>query len=180
MGISRVVIDGRIEKVKPIDPGPPLLHSRYEWSTRYRKNLFMEVLTYAIVLVVVLSIVGIALYMVIQDVALIVFIIGLATFSFLIAEFWSKGIIGHKIAPGLYHKGLIHPKGFLLPYGEIDDMQVRKGLIPILIPDKVVFDPRFENRLVDYSEWEMEVHIIGEVGLELLREKISEVLEENE
>lgn len=180
MRISRVVIDGRIEKVEPIDPGPPLLHSRYEWSTRYRKNLFLEVLTYAIVLVVVLSVVGIVLYMVIQDVALIVFIIGLATFSFLIAEFWSKGIFGYKIAPGLYHEGLIHPKGFLLPYDEIEDVQVRNGLIPILLPDKVAFDPRYEIRLVDYTEWEMEAHIIGEDGLELLKEKIKELPAEDE
>lgn len=180
MGISRVVIDGRIEKVEAVDPGPPLLHSRYEWSTRYRKNLLLEVLTYAIVLVVTLSIVGVVLYMVIQDVALIVFIIALTTFCFLIAEFWSKGIFGHRVSPGLYQEGLIHPRGFLLPYLEIEDVQVRKGLIPILLPDKIVFHPRYENRLVEYAEWEMEAHIIGEDGLELLRDMLTEVPDEDQ
>ncbi len=176
----KAVIDGRIEKVDTFDPGPPLLRSRYEWGTRYRKYLLLEIVTYAIVLIITMSIVSVILYLVIVDIALSVLVVVLTTVCFLIAEFWSKGILGSKIAPGLYREGLIHPKGFLIPYEEIEDVQVRKGLIPILIPNRVVFKPRYENRLVDYSEWDMEVHIIGDDGLELLREKIAEVPSEDE
>ncbi len=177
MRISRVVIDGRIEKVEPIDPGPPLLHSRYEWSTRYRKNLFLEVLTYTIVLVVVLSIVGIVLYMVIQDVALIVFIIGLATFSFLIAEFWSKGIFGHRVPPGLYQEGFMHPRGFFIPYIELRGVEVKGPFIPLipLFHERVVLQPYHENRLVDYTEWEVDKPVLGDDGIQALKERISEV-----
>jgi len=176
MVISRVVVDGRIEKVEPIDPGPPLLHSRYEWSTRYRKNLFMEVLTYAIMLVITLSIVGAILYMVIQDVTLIVFIIALATFCFLIAEFWSKGIFGHKISPGLYQEGLMHPKGFFIPYDELRGVEVKGSFIP-LFPEKIILQPYYENRLVDYTEWEMDKPILGDDGYLALEERISEINE---
>ncbi len=174
MGISRVVVEGRIEKVEPIDPGPPLLHSRYGWSTRYRKNLFLEVLTYAIVLVVVLSVVGIVLYMVIQDAALIVFIVGLSTFCFLIAEFWSKGIFGHKVSPGLYQEGLMHPKGFFIPYDELRGVEIKGTFIP-LFPKKIVLQPYHENRLVDYTEWEMDKPILGDDGIKVLEERISAV-----
>lgn len=171
----KAVIDGRIEKVDTFDPGPPLLRSRYEWGTRYRKYLLLEIITYATVLIIMMSIVSVILYLVIMDIALAVLVVVLTTGSFLIAEFWSKGIFGSKIAPGLYQEGLIHPKGFLIPYDEIEEVRVRKGLIPILIPDKVEIIPRYEIRLVDYTEWEMEAHIIGEDGLGLLREKIAEV-----
>jgi len=176
MGISRVVIDGRIEKVEPIEPGPPLLHSRYEWSIRYRKNLFLEVLTYALVLVVALSFVGAVLYIVIQDSTMIVFIIGLATFSFLIAEFWSKGIFGRKVAPGLYQEGFMHPKGFFIPYIELRGVEVKRSFIP-LFPETVVLQPYHENRLVDYTEWEIEKPILGDDGIKALKERISAVEE---
>ncbi|NOQ53997.1 MAG: hypothetical protein GQ558_05275 [Thermoplasmata archaeon] len=174
MGITRVVIDGRIEKVDTFDTGPPLLHSRYEWSTRYRKNLFLEVLTYAIVLLVVLSIVGIVLYMVIQDVALIVFIVGLTTFSFLIAEFWKKGIFGHRVPPGLYQEGFMHPRGFLIPYIELRGLEIKGSLIP-LFHEKVVLQPYHENRLVDYTEWEVDKPVLGDDGIQVLKERISAV-----
>ncbi len=176
---TKAVIGGRIEKVDTFDPGPPLLRSKYEWRTRYRKYLLQEIVAYAMVLIITMSVVSAILYLVIEDAALAVLVVVLTTVCFLVAEFWSKGILGYKIAPGLYQEGLIHQKGFFLPYDEIEDLQTRKGLIPILVPDKVVFIPRFENRLVDYSEWDMEVHIIGEDGLELLRERITEVPDED-
>ena len=176
----KAVIDGRIEKVDTFDPGPPLLRSRFEWRTRYRKYLLLEVVTYAIVLIIVMAIASAIIYVAIGDTALAVLVLVLTTVCFLIAEFWSKGILGSKIAPGLYQEGLIHPKGFLLPYVEIEAVKVRRGPIPILLPDKVVPVPRYELRLVDYTEWELEVHIIGEDGLQLLREKVAEVPDEDD
>jgi hypothetical protein len=161
--------------VDDLDPGPPVLHSRYGWHTRYRKYLLLEIVAYAILLVIVMSIVSAVLYLVIDDANLAVLLVVLVTVCYVVAEFWSKGITGLGTAPGLYQEGLFHPRGFLIPYAEIQYVHVRRGPVPFLMPDRVVLTPRHELRLVDYSEWELELHILGDDGLELLTELVADV-----
>jgi hypothetical protein len=174
----KVVTEGRVEKAEGVDPGSPLLHSRYEWQARYRKYLVLDLATYAIILILLMSVVALILYLMIPDARLGILIIVLVTVAVLIPEIWSKAPLGLSHPPGLYKEGLMHPKGFFVPYGELRDVDVTKPMVPVLMHDMVNLHPYFEHPGEDYSDWDFEAHILGDDGVEMLRSRVAEINEE--
>jgi hypothetical protein len=171
---KRMVVEGRIKDVDELDPGPPILRSRYEWRARYKKYLFIEMLTYAIVLLVVLAIVAVILYILIPDLSVGIIIIALVTIAILGTELWSRGFIDKDHPPGLYQEGLMHPKGFFLPYEEVRDIHETRSPIPVF-PMKIAPVPFYEDSFEDYSDWAFEAHILGDNGVEELRDRVSRI-----
>ncbi len=173
----KVVEDGRVIKANNVEPGTPLLRSRYEWRARYRKFILMDLLSYAMVLVILLSVVAGIIYVMLPDLRLSIILIVLVTAALLFPEIWSKGFYDHDNPPGLYKEGMVHPKGFLVPYGELRDVEVLYPLIP-LMPKKVSLLPYFEQPGEDYTEWYFHSHLLGEGGVRELREQVSRINEE--
>jgi hypothetical protein len=142
----KVVIDGSVVKSDPVETGAPLLMSRYLWRARHRRMMVLDLVTYAAVLVVLLSVVAFVLY-----------------------------ALHHP--PGLYKEGMVHPKGFFIPYGELRDVEMLYPTIP-LMPPKVSLVPYFEQSSEDYTEWYFHPHVLGDDGLEMLRAKVAKINEE--
>lgn len=174
----KVVIDGRVTRTDKVVPGSPILRSRYEWRARYRKYMVLDIVTYAIILIVLLSIVAFILYVMIQDIRLGILVIALVTAAVLIPEIWSKAPVGQEHPPGLYKEGLVHPKGFFIPYGELRRVEITEPMVPVIMQSKVTLHPYFDQPGEDYSEWDFETHILGDDGVEMLRSRIAEINEE--
>jgi hypothetical protein len=173
----KVVIDGSVVKSDPVETGAPLLMSRYLWRARHRRMMVLDLVTYAAVLVVLLSVVAFVLYALHPDIRIGILIIALVTLAVLIPEVWSKGLYDHDHPPGLYKEGMVHPKGFFIPYGELRDVEMLYPTIP-LMPPKVSLVPYFEQSSEDYTEWYFHPHVLGDDGLEMLRAKVAKINEE--
>lgn len=173
----KVVTDGRVVRTDAVDPGAPLLRSRYEWRARYRKYMVMDLVTYAIVLVVLLSVVALILYAMLPDIRLGVLVVALVMAAVMLPEIWAKALFDHDNPPGLYKDGLVHPKGFFLPYGEIREVDVLYSSIPMVQP-KISPVPYFDQASEDYTEWYFPQHILGKKGVETLRSKVAEINEQ--
>jgi hypothetical protein len=173
----KVVNDGRVVRAEGLDPGAPILCSRYQWRARYRRYMLSDLVTYAVVLVVLMSVVAGVLYLMLPDVRLAILVVALVTAAVLIPEIWSKGIYDHDNPPGLYKDGMVHPKGFFVPYGELREVEVLYPVIP-LAPKKVSLVPYFEQPSEDYTEWYFHAHILGDDGVEELRKQVAMINEE--
>ena len=173
----KVVEEGRIVKADRVEPGAPLLRSRYEWRARYRKYMTFDLVSYAVVLIVLLSVVAGIIYVMLPDLRLSIVLVVLVTVAVLIPEVWAKGFYDHDNPPGLYREGLVHPKGFFVPYGELRDVEVLYPAIP-LMPANVSLVPYFEHPGEDYTEWYFHTHILGDKGLTELQEQVARINEE--
>ena len=173
----KVVTDGRVVKADVVDPGAPLLRSRYEWRARYRKYLVLDLVTYAIVLGVLLSLVALILYAMLPDIRLGILVMALVMAAVLIPEVWARGFFDLENPPGLYKEGLVHPRGFFVPYGELRDVEILYSSTP-MVPAKVSPVPYFDQPSEDYTEWYFPIHILGDKGVEMLRQKVSQINEE--
>jgi hypothetical protein len=173
----KVVEEGRVVRGGSVDPGAPLLRSRYQWRARYRSHMLRDLVTYAVVLVVITALVGAILYALVPDLMLALLIVVIVAAAVLIPEFWSKGFYDHDNPPGLYRKGLVHPKGFFVPYGELREVDVLYPSIP-LMPKNVSLIPFFEQPGEDYTEWYLHVHILGDNGVRELKEQVARINEE--
>jgi hypothetical protein len=172
----KVVKDGRVVKDDNGEPGAPILRSRYQWRARYRKYMVLDLVAYAIVLVVLLSVVALILNVMLPDIRMGILVLVLVTAAVLIPEVWAKGFYDPENPPGLYKDGMVHPKGFFVPFGELRDVEKLYPTIP-LMPTKVSLVPYFDQASEDYTEWYFHVHILGDDGVEMLRSKVSEINE---
>jgi len=175
----RVVQEGRVVRTDRIDPGSPLLHSRFEWKARYRRYLVVDMVIYAVVLAVLMSVVAGLLYLVLPDVRLGVLLVVVVTAAVVLPELWARLPVGLEHPPGLYKEGLVHPKGFLVPYGELVEVQVLHSLIP-LAPAKLYLVPYFEQPGEDYTEWYLHYNVLGEKGVRLFQDEVRRINEELE
>ncbi|UCC93803.1 MAG: hypothetical protein JSW25_03815 [Thermoplasmata archaeon] len=173
----KVVEDGKVVKTDKVEPGAPLLRSRYQWRARYRRHMMMDLVGYAFVLIVLMSVVVAILYVAIPDIRLGILVLVLVIAAVLIPEVWAKGFYDPDNPPGLYKEGLVHPKGFFVPYGELREVDVLYPTIP-LMPAKISLVPYFEQPSEDYTEWYLHVHVLGEKGVEKLRSQVAEINEE--
>lgn len=173
----RVVTDGHVVKADVIDTGAPLLKSRYEWRASYRRFLVRDLVVHALLLVVPLSVVALVLYAMLPDIRLGILVMALVMAAVLIPEVWATGFYDPDNPPGLYKEGLMHPRGFFLPYGELRDVEILYPSIP-LMPTKVSPVPYFDQPSEDYTEWYFPAHILGDKGVEMLRAKVAEINEE--
>jgi hypothetical protein len=173
----KVVEEGRVVRGDRVDPGAPLLRSRTQWRARYRRHMTTDLLTYAVVLVVITSVVAAILYFLVPDLRLGILIIIIVAAAVLVPEIWSKGFYDHDNPPGLYREGLVHPKGFLVPYGELRDVEVLYPSLP-LMPRNVSLVPYFEHPGEDYTDWYLHAHILGEDGVDELQQQVARINEE--
>jgi hypothetical protein len=173
----KVVNDGRVVKADALDVGAPILRSRYQWRARYRKHMTLDLVTYAIVLVVLLSVVAGILYVIMPDMLLSILVVAIVTLAVLVPEVLSKGFYDPERPPGLYKEGMVHPKGFFVPYGELRDVEVLYPVMPLVQP-KVSLVPYFEQSSEDYTEWYFHVHILGVEGVEELKKQVARINEE--
>lgn len=174
----KVVTDGRVVRADHVDPGSPLLRSRYEWNARYRKYMVLDLVTNAVLLVIVLSVVVAVLYAVMPDARLGVLIVLVVLAAVLVPDALVKAPVGQSFPPGLYREGLMHPRGFFVPYGELRDIRVEPPAVPLLMQPKVSLQPYFDQPGEDYSGWDFEAHILGDDGVEMLRSKVAEINEQ--
>ncbi len=173
----RVVTDGRVVKTDKVDPGSPLIRSRYEWGARYRRYMVLDVLTYALILLVILSLVAAILYAMLPDIRLGILVILLVMAAVLVPDVMTRAPVGKAHPPGLYREGLMHPRGFFVPYWELRDVETVPPPVPVLMQAKVMLHPYFEQPGEDYSDWGFEAHILGDDGVEMLRSKVAEINE---
>ncbi len=173
----KVVEDGRVVKADNVEPGAPLLSSRYEWRARYRRHMLIDLLSYAVVLVILLSVVAGVIYVMLPDLRLSIILVVLVTTAVLLPEVWTKGFYDHENPPGLYKEGMVHPKGFFVPYGELRDVEILYPIIP-LMPKNVSILPYFEQPGEDYTEWYFHSHVLGDRGVDELREQVARINEE--
>ena len=174
----KVVTDGRVTRTDRIDPGSPLVRSKYEWSARYRKYMVLDLVMYAVILILLLSVVAAILYAMIPDIRLGILVIALVLGAVLVPEIMSKAPVGQEFPPGLYKEGMMHPKGFFVPYGELRDVEVTPPMVPVIMQSKVTLHPFFDQPGEDYSDWDFEEHILGREGVETLRSKVAEINEQ--
>jgi len=174
----KVVTDGRVIRTDKVDPGSPLLRSKYEWRARYRKYMVLDLVASAIILIVLMSIVAAILYAMIPDIRLGLLVIALVLAAVLIPEILAKAPVGQEYPPGLYKEGLMHPKGFFIPYGELRSVEVIPPMVRVIMQAKLTFHPYFDQPGEDYSDWDFEAHILGNDGIETLRSKVAEINEE--
>jgi hypothetical protein len=173
----RVVKDGRVVKADGIETGAPLLRSRYQWRARYRKYMIIDLVSYAAVLIILLSVVAAILYAMLPDIRMGLLVLVLVTAAVLIPEVWAKGFYDPDNPPGLYKEGMVHPKGFFVPFGELREVDILYATIP-LMPANVSLVPYFDQPSEDYTEWYFHVHILGDDGVEMLRSRVAEINEE--
>ncbi len=173
----KVVEGGRVVRAEGLDVGPPILRSRYEWRSRYRQHMMLDLLTYAVVLIILLSVVAGIMYIMLPDLRLSILLVVLVTVAVLVPEVLSKGLYDVDNPPGLYKEGMVHPRGFFVPYGELRDVEILYPTMP-LMHRNVSLIPYFEQPAEDYTEWYFHVHILGEEGVEELERQVARINEE--
>jgi len=175
----RVVQEGRVVRTDRIDPGSPLLYSRFEWRARYRRYVVIYLVTYAAALVALMSVVAGLLYMMLPDARLGVLLVLVVTAAVIIPELWARLPVGLEHPPGLYKEGLVHPRGFMVPYGELVAVEVLHPLMP-MVPAKLNLVPYFEQPGEDYTEWYIHHRVLGARGVQLFQEEVRRINDELE
>ena len=173
----RVVDEGRVVRAEAVDPGAPLLLSRYQWRARYRRRVLLDLVSYSVVLVVLLSVVAAIVYVMLPDPRLSVLLVVLVTAAVVAPEVWAKGLYDHDNPPGLYREGLVHPRGFFVPYGELRRVEELYPPLP-LMPVNVSLVPYFEQPGEDYTEWYFHARVLGYDGVAELKRQVSRMNEE--
>jgi hypothetical protein len=172
----RVVVEGRVQEEDSIETGPPLLLSRYEWRSRYKNYLMWDLVYTLLVPIILLLVVGSVLYTMLSDRGLVAIFVGITLLIIMVTNANLRSLFESGTPPGLYEGGLMHTKMFFIPYAELEGVAVTRTAIPIL-PDIVTFQPMFERPTEDYSEWDLPLRVIGDDGVELLRERIAAATE---
>ena len=169
-------MEGRVEEEASLETGPPLLLSRYEWRSRYKTYLIWDLVYTLFMPIILLAVVGGILYMMLSDRGLVAIFVGIVLLIILVTNANLRSLFESGTPPGLYEEGLMHSKMFFIPYTEIERVDVVRNAIPVL-PDIVTFQPLFERPNEDYSEWDLPLKVIGEEGVELLKERVAEATE---
>jgi hypothetical protein len=173
----RIVKEGRIEKTRGLQTGPPLIRSKLQWRSHYRSYLTRELMKTLPLLLGILVVSYVLLWFFIRDVGLVLLILLLVAITVLASDFRLRALLSPGEPPGLFELGLMHPKGFFIPYGELRGAKVTTFSF-ILFPKKLTFIPFYESDFVDYTEWDMPADILEDEGIEELHHRIDLALEE--